>query len=122
LTFVTLYLEHAVYRLPSPLNSIQIFIGTVLILAGLHEGVEREWMTLSAIGVGVIGLLVGFGANLQKYRMTSLVWLLVIGGYYIIADVFALSMPYRIASFIVLGLVLLGGSYGYYKLEARLKQ
>lgn len=122
LAIVTLIIDHFILSSTSrSLSFIFLFVSGCFALQGLEGSIPREWMTLSTILFGCLLLGVGVFKNIKQYRLFSLVWLAAISGSYIVSDVFTLSMPYRIASFIILGLVLLGGSYGYHRMEHMLK-
>lgn len=73
--------------------------------------------TLYAAGL----MATGFKSDNSRIRFASLILFLVTLAKVVLLDMARLSTPYRIFSFIILGLVMLGASYIYYKHKNKLR-
>lgn len=96
-------------------------ICTILFLSALLSAMPSQWRTISMISTGFIFLATGFCARRKLYRWLGLGWIFLIGGFSILGDMAHLSMGYKILLFILLGVGLLGGSYGYSLMQKHLK-
>jgi len=94
----------------------------VLYLCAICTAVPSEWRTISMVLSGFILLTTGFLGRRQVYRWLGLGWIFGLGGLSLIRDLVMLSTLYKILLFVLLGVGLLGGSYGYVLLEKTLRQ
>lgn len=88
---------------------------TVLDLTVRQEGqvvLSALWSTL-----GLAALIVGLRGSHTTVRRVALGWLMVTVGKVFLYDLSILTSIYRVISFIVLGLLLLAGSYAYQRLR-----
>jgi hypothetical protein len=86
--------------------------GFVFLLA-LMIGLSSYWITLSIVLTGFVLLLGGFVSSQEKYRWMGLAWLFLAIIRVFFIDLLTLAMPYKIVLFLVLGITLLAGSFGY---------
>ena len=91
----------------------------MLIELGVHQQAQ---VALSALWsfVGLAALIVGLRANVAPVRTAGLALLLVAVGKVFLFDLSTLTSVYRVASFIVLGLLLLAGAFAYQRLRPEL--
>lgn len=92
----------------------------LLLLSATISAVPDEWRTISLVISGFLLLACGFFCKRKLYRWLGLGWIFLPGGISILGDMIHLTMGYKILLFILLGIGLLGGSYGYSLLEKRL--
>lgn len=116
---VMLVCQQLLYRTSATATTFMMLAFTVL-LVGLNKGVEPTWFTLHSVLIGTVLMAWGIWRNQKCYRWFALSWWLLVSGVGIVRDVFVLPIPYRIASFMALGVVMLVGSYAYSRLEQRL--
>jgi uncharacterized membrane protein len=90
-------------------------VETVLDLSVRQQG----QVLLSALwsAVGLAALIVGLRGSHATVRRVALGWLMVTVGKVFLYDLSILTSIYRVISFIVLGLLLLAGSYAYQRLR-----
>lgn len=93
----------------------------MLYLGALLDAVPGEWRTISIVLTGFSLMAAGFRFRRKAYRWVGLGWIFLVGGISIIADMIMLETLYKILLFILLGVGLLGGSYGYVLLEKRMR-
>jgi uncharacterized membrane protein len=86
----------------------------------LDLGVRQQGQLLLSIVWSVVGLavlIVGLKRRLPMLRSAALVWLMVTVAKVFLYDLSTLTSLYRVASFIVLGLLLLAGAFAYQRLR-----
>jgi uncharacterized membrane protein len=90
---------------------------------GLTVG-EQGQLQLSALWavVGVVALLVGLAGNRRTVRVAALGLLAVTVGKVFLFDLAVLTSVYRVASFLALGLLLLGAAFAYQRLRPGLAE
>jgi hypothetical protein len=108
------------YRASATATTFLMMLTFTVLLVGLNKGVDPTWLTLHSVLIGAVLMAWGIWRNQKSYRWFALSWWLLVSGVGIVRDVFVLPIPYRIASFIALGVVMLVGSYAYSRLEQRL--
>jgi uncharacterized membrane protein len=92
---------------------------------GIHDAARAQWMAQMALtitwGVFAVALLtVGFIRLSRGLRITALVILGVTALKLLFVDLAQLEQIYRILSFFVVGLLMIGASYLYHRVEKRL--
>jgi hypothetical protein len=107
---------------PAPLRGVVLAAPMILYLAAIWSAVPSEWRTISMVLSGFVLLAVGFAVRRKVYRWIGLGWIFALGGFSLIGDLVMLSTVYKILLFILLGVGLLGGSYGYVLLEKALRE
>ncbi len=103
-------------------RSTLLYASSLYLLFALLIAVPAEWRTISLFGTGFAFLSTGFLARRKLYRIAGLVWVFALGGFSMLGDMSQLSMGYKILMFILMGIGLLGGSYGYSLLEKKLSK
>lgn len=88
----------------------------------LYHLVPSGYVSLSWIGVSLFYYVASLALKSSKYRWMSLLTLIITIGYVFIFDIRNLEPTYRIASFLVLGVVLLIISVVYSRSRSRNKQ
>ena len=86
----------------------------------LDLGVRQQGQLLLSILWSVLGLavlIVGLKRRLPLLRSAALVWLMVTVAKVFLYDLSTLTSLYRVASFVVLGLLLLAGAFAYQRLR-----
>jgi uncharacterized membrane protein len=86
----------------------------------LDLGVRQQGQVLLSIVWSVFGLaalITGLKRRLPMLRSAALVWLMVTVAKVFLYDLSTLTSLYRVASFIVLGLLLLAGAFAYQRLR-----
>ena len=92
------------------------FVSALLaaLLAGfLYYEVSPDWLSIAWAGEAVVLLALGFALMQQGPRAMGLALLLVCLIKIVVVDLSGIQTIYRIASFIVLGVVLLAASFAY---------
>jgi hypothetical protein len=87
----------------------------------LYHLVPRAYVTVSWVGVAVTYYLMNLIVRSPKYRWMGHLTLLLTALYVIVIGIFQLAPAYRIASFLVLGTVLLGVSLIFTQVRSRKK-
>ncbi|MGD1056589.1 MAG: DUF2339 domain-containing protein [Solirubrobacteraceae bacterium] len=90
-----------------------------LLELGVHQQAQVALSALWSL-VGLAALIAGLRANVASVRTAGLVLLLVAVGKVFLFDLSTLTSVYRVASFIVLGLLLLVGAFAYQRLRPQL--
>jgi hypothetical protein len=88
----------------------------------LYHLVPRAYVTVSWVGVAVAYYLMNLIVRSPKYRWMGHLTLLLTALYVIVIGIFQLAPGYRIASFLVLGTVLLVVSLAFTQVRARQKR
>ena len=86
----------------------------------LDLGVRQQGQLLLSIGwtaIGLTALIWGLKRRQPVLRSAALVWLMVTVAKVFLYDLSTLTSLYRVASFIVLGLLLLAGAFAYQRLR-----
>ena len=86
----------------------------------LDLGVRQQGQLLLSIGwtaIGLTALIWGLKRRRPLLRSAALVWLMVTVAKVFLYDLSTLTSLYRVASFIVLGLLLLAGAFAYQRLR-----
>ena len=86
----------------------------------LDLGVRQQGQLLLSIGwtaIGLTALICGLKRRQPLLRSAALVWLMVTVAKVFLYDLSTLTSLYRVASFIVLGLLLLAGAFAYQRLR-----
>ena len=85
------------------------------------DGRQQGQVALSALWAvtGVAALLVGLRRDLRPVRLAALGLLLTTAAKVFLYDLSALESGYRVASFIALGLLLLGGAFAWQRARPR---
>jgi uncharacterized membrane protein len=86
----------------------------------LDLGVRQQGQLLLSIGwtaIGLTALIWGLKRRQRLLRSAALVWLMVTVAKVFLYDLSTLTSLYRVASFIVLGLLLLAGAFAYQRLR-----
>lgn len=126
---VTLRLRVLARETPEALWSWERLAPTTFALAAGAYGVRVMFLVVEgrlltmALGFEAIALLaLGVFANLRPLRLGALGLLLFAVGKLFLYDLSSLVMPYRIASFFVLGALLLGVSWAYSRFGDRIRR
>ncbi len=98
-----------------PFYRLLIVLGTVILLLLIERESARQWVTLTAAGMGTILLGVGISRRLAIYRLCALGVFIVACARLLMVDLGGLNTVYRIAAFCAIGLILLGASLAYSK-------
>jgi hypothetical protein len=118
---VGLILENTAYRTADTILRISLMIVcSVIFLIAIMIGLENYWITLAIVLSGFTLLMNGFLSHQAKYRWMGLAWIFLAGFRLITIDLLTLAPPYKILLFLVLGVTLLVGSYGYNLLNRKL--
>ena len=88
---------------------------TILDLSVRQQG--QVILSITWTVVGVVALVVGLKRRHPALRSVALAWLLVTVGKVFLYDLATLTSLYRVASFMVLGLLLLAGAFAYQRLR-----
>lgn len=97
-------------------------VALFILLSVTTSSVHSEWRTMVLVLEGFAFLVAGFLWPRKTYRWIGLGWVFLPGAISIVADIIHLDVVYKIGVFILLGLGLLAGSYGYSRLEKGLLQ
>jgi hypothetical protein len=84
--------------------------------------VEGRMLTICLGLEALVILALGVAASMRFLRIGALCLLLFTVGKLFLFDLSSLVMPYRIASFFILGLLLLGVSWGYSRFGSRMRK
>ena len=119
---VLLYAVALRRRLPGRVRDIAALFGTVLIAAFLSK-ILRSSVTTVAWGVqGVVLLLAGFPLRQRCLRLAGLGLLLICVGKLFGYDLRHLDLPFRVLSFVVLGVILIGVSFAYSRFREQISR
>ena len=86
----------------------------------LDLGVRQQGQVLLSVvwsAIGLAALITGLKRGLPMLRSAGLIWLMVTVAKVFLYDLSTLTSLYRVASFFVLGLLLLAGAYAYQRLR-----
>ncbi len=90
-----------------PLAIMMVVIVTLILVSGLYHLAVTTWLTVSWAVAGFVLMAFGFAAKTRPYRMAGLAVLLLGLLRAFLHDMAMLAVPYRILSFIGLGVILL---------------
>jgi hypothetical protein len=102
---------------PAPVRAILISFAMFYLWIATLTGPPSEWRTILLMLTGFSLLALGFLNHRKPYRWLALWWIFLIGGGSLLGDLAVLETGYKILLFILVGVGLLGGSYGYTRLE-----
>lgn len=116
----TFILEATAFREhPEPLRCVLLVLAGALYFGVITHAAPAEYRTLTYALSGFAWLASGLIWPRRMYRILGLCWIFLIGGFSLVTDFFYLETIYRILLFILVGVGLLTGSYGYVVLERR---
>lgn len=122
-SLVGFLLEHFPFRKHNGIaRGFLLVFNALLLFSAILSAIPGEWRTISFALTGFSFLACGFWCRRKLYRWAGLAWIFLVGGVSIIIDMIALDMIYKILLFILLGCGLLGGAYGYSRLERLISQ
>jgi len=101
------------------MRNLYLGAATIVIPYGLFHTVPKGWVSTSWLGVAICYLLVSAILRNRKYRVMGIGTILATVVYVFVVDLSRLEPAYRIVSFLMLGLVLLGVSLAYSKQRRR---
>jgi uncharacterized membrane protein len=107
-------------RLPPRVLDVASFSGTVLIAAFLSKVLTSSVTTVAWGAQGVLLLVAGFFAGERRMRLSGLGVLLVCVAKLFGYDLRHLDLPFRILSFLVLCVILIGVSFAYSRYRERI--
>lgn len=121
---------HIAFRVLSParpdfegkLPSIHVAVTTVLAFALIYQAVSGSLLTLAWGTEALVVLGIGFAMRERSLRLQGLGLFLICTLKLFLYDVRNLEAPYRILSFIALGLILLGVSWIYTRFREQLQK
>ena len=90
-----------------------LVLAQFLMMVTIFSQASSNWRTVSLALSGFVLLGSGLFFARKSFRVSGLIWIFVLAGFSLIGDLAFLSMGYKILTFILLGLGLLGGSFGY---------
>jgi uncharacterized membrane protein len=97
------------------MRNLYLGAACVVIPYGLFHTVPSAWVSTSWLGVSIAYLVVSAVLHNRKYRVMGIGTILATVIYVFVVDLARLEPAYRIISFLVLGVVLLGVSVAYTK-------
>jgi len=97
------------------MRNLYLGAACVVIPYGLYHTVPSAWVSTSWLGVAIAYLVVSAVLHNRKYRVMGIGTILATVIYVFVVDLARLEPAYRIISFLVLGVVLLGVSVAYTK-------
>jgi len=97
-----------------------LVLAQFLMMVTIFSQASSNWRTVSLTLSGFVLLGSGLFFARKSYRVSGLIWIFVLAGFSLLGDLAFLSMGYKILTFILLGLGLLGGSFGYSILAKKL--
>ena len=107
-------------NLPDRARGLASASGTVLVAAFLSSILRSSLMTVAWGAEGVALLLAGFPLRERWLRLSGLGLLLACVGKLFLYDLRNLELPFRILSFLVLGVLLIGVSFIYSRFRERI--
>ena len=118
------FLSPRAQQLAPPVKARTLFsvLATVLLTALLYYEVSGRLLTVAWGMEGIALLLAGFPARERSLRLAGLALFFFCIGKLFLFDLRELETGYRILSFFVLGLLLLGASWVYTRFREQLKQ
>ncbi len=119
---ILLYATALRRQLPARLLDVASVSGTVLIAAFLSKVLTSSVTTVGWGAQGVLLLLAGFFVGERRMRLSGLGLLLVCVGKLFGYDLRHLDLPFRILSFLVLGVILIGVSFAYSRYRERISR
>lgn len=121
-SLVSLMLEANVYKNNDRIGRICLMIvSSFVFLTALMIGLQSYWITLATVITAFVLLMGGFISHQSRYRWMGLCWMFLAGFRLFTVDLLTLETPYKVLLFLVLGVTLLAGSYGYNQLSQRQK-
>lgn len=97
------------------MRNLYLGAACVVIPYGLFHTVPKGWVSTSWLGASIVYLVVSALLHNRKYRVMGISTILATVIYVFVVDLARLEPAYRIISFLVLGVVLLGVSVAYAK-------
>jgi hypothetical protein len=120
---VSLCMEYKPFRHHSAPGGITLIVFAHLLIWTTVLKVSNEnWRTLGIMLDGFSTLAAGFLLRRKRYRVTGLAIIFGFGGMSMLVDMIRLETIYKILLFILLGIGLLAGSYGYSRLSRHLEK
>jgi hypothetical protein len=119
---ILLYAAALRSRLPARARDIASLFGTILVAAFLRSILRSSVMTVAWGAQGVVLLLAGFPLRERRLRLAGLGLLLICVGKLFLYDLRHLELPFRILSFVVLGVILIGVSFLYSRFRDRISR
>ncbi len=108
--------------LPARARDIASLSGTVLVAAFLRSILQSSVMTVAWGAQGVVLLLTGFPLRQRCLRLSGLGLLLICVGKLFGYDLRHLDLPFRVLSFLVLGVILIGVSFLYSRFREQINR
>ena len=119
----SLFAAHLVSRRDQETFGRPLFstLGSALLSVLLFQEVSGKVLTMAWAAQGAVLLACGFGLRERHVRLTGLALLAACTGKLFFYDFATLDTPYRIASFLVLGALLIAGSWVYTRFRKQLE-